>query len=140
MGWSDAVLDIAERAEQRAAEWGLKDHLHGPLAQEYLLSVARELRTVLKVAVPTVGPEGMLLPYKGNNRNKEEGMEAQFKKQSQREEFSGETMLELAGGPMNGDSVQVPLSMPVGARTSIAGAVYELKEDRRLHFIQSQHN
>lgn len=136
MSWADVVVDIAERLEQRAGEWGYSDCLHGPTAQEFLRSTARELRTVVKTAVPTVGTEGVLLPYKGNNRHKEDEFQVKIKEQAQREESLGELMTELVGGPLEGDNITRPAKMPLGARTNIAGSIYELKEDNRLHFVK----
>lgn len=136
MSWADAVVDIAERLEQRAGEWGYSDNLHGPTAQEYLRSTARELRTVVKTAVPTVGAEGVLLPYKDNNRHKEDEFQIKIKEQAHKEESNGELMTEIVGGPWEGDNIMRPAAMPLGTRTEISGFIYELKEDCRLHFVR----
>lgn len=131
MSWADAVVDIAERMEKAG------DSYDGDNGGELALSLghfARELRITVKAAGGSspfqVGDKPFLM-----GKAKEDEFQVKIKEQAQKEEAIGEVMSELIGGPLEGDSILRPAGMPFGAKTNIAGSIYELKDDFRLHHV-----
>lgn len=146
MSMSDAVLDVVERIEAEAKEYKESD-LHG--TAKVFESFARELRLILKAAEATaVGDLRVrqdLTLYDPERLSgsatftKEDRFQQEIKEKAAQEEVSGEQMVELVGGPLEGDYVPVPSYMPMGAKTNLAGSVYELGADRKLHYAGPFH-
>lgn len=141
MSCLEAIEDIAKRMEERADAWSSlhSGGLNEQGASDFLLSCVREIRLVVKAAGGQVQFPPSLLSQMSHHvlgERKEDGLEIKAKEQANREEALGEIMTELVGGPLEGDSIMRPAKMPPGAKTNIAGSIYELKEDYRLHYVQ----
>lgn len=103
---------------------------------------------MLKVALKASEDNSTILPYLGEAfkdrglliQNKEEALliqkkaEKELEKQGQKEEISGEVLLQFVDGPLAGDSIPIA-GWPVGSRTAIQGFVYERRERNQLHHI-----
>lgn len=137
MSLREAVNHICSSMEGKANEWARAEAKLSPKdAAAVLLSYARDLLISIVAAAEPPAPSSWVGDaVEKERRKKEDGLEIKVKEQVQKEEASGETMTEIADGPLGGDNIMRPASMPLGARTNIAGSVYELKEDHRFHCV-----
>lgn len=137
MALSDAVMDIVKEMED--VDWdSSSSSVNGALIVVFI----RQLRTAVKAAsAPAIVP--VALPYPNydaavQQRHIEERKRQELVERGRKEEGTAASMTDIVGGKSNGDMVSVDTTMPTNAHTLIAGEVYTLKEDGRLHFNEEQ--
>lgn len=148
MSLEAAVTIIADNMEKEAED------LKGKEETRYfcmsLKSFARELRTAVKASEGSslgfgpMNPMAALLtgvgPQTSENNPLIKAAREEFrnkKRKTEAEEGLAANMIELVEAGTDNSTptfVEFPNEAPVGAKTEIAGKVYELKEDRKLHF------
>lgn len=139
MSLYDAIAEIAEDMEKEASSWhpefcmGLDKVVRG---------FVRQLRTALKAAgnAPplTSFPIAPLQSAQSQHFSAIEDAKKEFRKSKLQEEGEVISVL-LVGGPGDGICVPVaPETAPVGSKTGVMGAVYEMKEDGKLHFVDGK--
>lgn len=147
---SDAVLEIAAEMETEATA----ERDSNLTAEQLLLafriffrSYARSLRTAVKASEGTViagqsmTKEGQqLFPSpEAQHAFMIEQAKQEFRRARQRGEGQEEAepiMRVVADGPCSGDSYPTSPSMPVGAKMEVAGLIYCLKPDNKLHHVR----
>ena len=136
----DTIMEIAEEMAKESED--LKDR------PEEAFIVLRSYSRQLKVACKAAGddppqsssnPLSMFLSPQSQHRAEIDKYREEFRKNKNgganeiaiEENFSGGDLAEIRGGPVNSDEIptyqRVDPSMPVGARTDIAGSVYQLQ-------------
>ena len=130
MSLASAVLEIADAMEKDVE--GLADEgPHGKIVAMMVGNHARMLRMAVKAAegdVPKM-PNIENLARKRVAREEADRMMVR--------EGSGFNTAELVGGGMDGDLVEIDPKMPIGAKTAIAGRVWQLQSDRKLHLVEA---
>ncbi len=71
------------------------------------------------------------------NREKERKLKQEME-YANRADASGPKMIEIVEEGTDTTLVDMPGDMPIGARTLIAGKVYQLKDDNKLHYDSEQ--
>lgn len=138
-----AVLVVVEAMEEEARSWE-----DSPSIARLFLSYARQIRTVLSIAPDLPQEDSDPSPQEvakqfGHSifdprevlKRKAERDVQESQSRYNREEVGSEMTL-LVGGTLDGDYVPIDPRMPIGAKTRIGTKqIYQLKEDRKLHFI-----
>lgn len=129
MSLAETIMEIAQEME---SEEQLTDH-----APTLLKLYAKELRRVIKAAgdsprgKPILTSSHLDPDFLDKCREEFRGRHAQI---TSFEEKQAKGYI-ACGGPYDGDTVQGPPYMPVGARTQQDGVIYQLEADGLLHFI-----
>ena len=149
----DAVLSIAEEMIQEAND--LKDKRNDvgqAFLHDSLKSHARTLRAVVRAAGddPVPGAQAPLLTPMSQHVQEIEKARAEFKKPKKdliaiEERYEGGDMVQVVGGPASEDGAtyqNVDPQMPIGARTHLAGGIYQLRKEgdkpRQLVFDEQE--
>lgn len=135
-----AILDVASNLESDAKR--LDDFAGNmdddairlnDIAQVMLAGNIRAIRAAVK-ACEGESVSVRLPDEKEIARKKQARDESQLIEQAMQRESSGFNTAELIGGGLDGDMIPVDPKMPVGARTAVAGKVFRLEDDRKLHY------
>ncbi len=140
MGLRESVEDIIKEMEADDAE----DSIH------YLRPYIKILRIALKASA--VDPDAIrlasapLIPQmspEAHHRLQIEKAKEEFRgKSAVMEEALSDKQLELVDGPGYDKAcptyIPMPADMPIGAKTSIEGSIYQLRKDGRLHFLHQE--
>lgn len=149
MSLKEAIIDIVEEMEKEAEDFKQDNrYLH-----DTLKGYARSLKAACKSAgdsptSPSNGFSNLLVPPAVQHAMEVERAKAEFRKSKQgvnaEERYDGD-MVEVVGGPACPDGQatfqSVDPQMPLGAFTTLAGGVYQLKQadnKRQLVFDEYQ--
>ena len=142
MSLKDAIEEIANQMEEDLPEIGRGGDLPPALVKGYV----RQLRSAIKAAGNQPANSGFINPMalgtgEGQHAIAIEAAKAEFRAKKEenlsRVEEKAPEMRLCCGGLAEGEMAPLDPSMPVGARTEIQGAVYELRQDGRLYAILS---
>ena len=128
MSLAEAITEIAGQMEDEAKQWD-RDY------QRVLNLFARMLRNVVKAVEgsPLTSP-APAMPAELQHAVMIDKARAEFRKGKQEEQES--RLIQMIDGPLAGDYIPVAPDMPIAAKTSIAGHVYQLQADSKLHFVE----
>lgn len=149
MSLKEAIVDIVEEMEKEAEEY---KHENRSLC-DTLKGYARSLKAACKSAgdSPTSSSNGfsnLLVPPAVQHAMEVERAKSEFRKSKQgvnaEEQWDGD-MVDVIGGPANPDGIPTTQSidpnMPLGAYTTLAGGVYQLRltTDNKKHLVYDEH-
>ena len=134
MSLKEAVLEIVQNMEDDlnadALDWASSD------GRAAVKGYARALKSACKAAADV--PQGRVLTLDATSQHilEIEKARAEFRKDKKtelKEEEASEKILEIMDGPLAGDSHLMPANMPEGAKTSINGETYQLRDGKLWH-------
>lgn len=148
----DAVLSVAEEMVQEANDLKDKrDDAGQAFLHDALKGYARTLRAVVRAAGDDPAPvlQTPLLTPMSQHAQEIEKARAEFKRPKKdlvavEERYAGGDMVEVVGGPAGTEGAtyqSVDPQMPIGARTTMAGGVYQLRKEgkaRKLVFDEAE--
>jgi hypothetical protein len=145
MSLRDAITEIISQMEEDLKEVADSTTFPGISLKGHI----RQLKSALKASEgePAPAPKIVVPPEVAHRIGIEEARK-EFRGKSKRlpnedapaalliaEEMLEPSMAEMMGGPGNGTFAPIPPEMPVGASTKVAGAIYKLEGDRKLHYV-----
>lgn len=140
MSLKEAVLEVVQNMEDDLKE---ADLLQEPEDQQLVKGYIRALKSACKAAADV--PQGQKLAIDPTSQHiiEIEKARAEFRKKPdvellKEDKEEAHKILTIADGPHEGVSHVMPADMPEGAKTSINGDVYQLREGKLHHVPDGQ--
>jgi hypothetical protein len=132
MSLQEAVLDVAREMEEEITR---VDSDTGSLLYGYVVALKAAVKAAgpYSYAVSRV-PDSAVGGYNALVAQEKAALRELGKRVSQ-EEMDSSRLTEVVGGPGGDSWAPRHPQMPVGAMCSIAGGLYELRDDGKLHFV-----
>ena len=146
MSLREAMSEVADQMDEFAAD--LKKVESGSsVVSNAVAGFVRQIRSALKAAGPEPAPASRIADPMGEAIRQRELMRLEAAKAELANQVrlaaDGYNSAEVVGGPMAGTDacpniLPIEPKTPVGAFLPLGNAVYELREDRKLHYHEGQ--